>query len=350
MGSINVGISGFFSMDDNPGESFVPDISLLHRTDDGPFELYKCSGMGRITVLKAIRLGDRDNPICREMLRKEYEIGISLNHPNIREYYSMRDFPGLGTCIEMEWVDAVTLEEITGECRRNSRLCDSVVSQILDAVRHLHMKQVVHRDLKPSNILVTRKGMNVKIIDFSLSDSDSHLILKGNAGTPMYASPEQLGCRESDYLSDIYSLGVILRQLSSRRRYRLVAARCMKENPADRFPGIDALRTELFRPSRAPWYAAYAIALTMLIAAFAFMSRSMSGSRDIVPPVREVTAPAEAPSPAREAPALSEGEGSAGQRNPAPSPQERKSGEKAVDASVIDDIFREATDLFEGME
>ena len=51
----------------------------------------------------------KDNPLYNEMLRKEFEIGCSLNHPNIREYYSMREFTGLGMCVEMEWIDARTL-------------------------------------------------------------------------------------------------------------------------------------------------------------------------------------------------------------------------------------------------
>ena len=103
------GISGFFSPTENPDELFEPEISLMHRNEDGPFELYKCEGRGRITVLKAIRREDRDNPLYNEMLRKEFEIGCSLNHPNIREYYSMREFTGLGMCVEMEWIDARTL-------------------------------------------------------------------------------------------------------------------------------------------------------------------------------------------------------------------------------------------------
>ena len=167
MSKNTAGISGFFSPGENPEESFEPEISLMYRNEDGPFELYECAGRGRKTVLKTIRLQDRDNPLYNEMLRKEYEIGRSLNHPNIREYYSMREFPGLGMCVEMEWIDARTLEEVLEHCHHDSRYCDAVASQLLDAVRILHLKQVVHRDLKPSNILVTRKGNNVKVIDFS---------------------------------------------------------------------------------------------------------------------------------------------------------------------------------------
>lgn len=340
--------SAFFSPGENPEDSFEPVISLMYRSEDGPFELYECAERGRITVLKAIRQKDRDNPLYIGMLRKEYEIGRRLNHPNIREYHSMRDFPGLGICIEMEWIDARTLEELMEQCRCDRRFCDGIVSQILDAVRILHMKQVVHRDLKPSNILVTRKGDNVKIIDFSLSDSDSSLILKGNAGTLMYASPEQINCKEADYRSDIYSLGVILSQMSSGRRYRKVARKCMDSNPRERYSNVAEIKEELFRPSRTPWYAAAITALIIVLSAFAIFHNpepqnvTTEGSGDVV-----LNEEQSIPDFGKKMPEGTDDTGSKSMgESSAPA---RKHKEKELDAQDIDNIFQEATKLFEGI-
>ena len=183
------------------------------------------------------------------MLRKEYEIGHSLNHPNIREYYSLDNDPELGICLEMEWVDGDSLDQLLPECRRNAELRDKIARQILDAVRFMHLKQVIHRDLKPGNILVTRNGQNVKLIDFSLSDSDSHLVLKGNAGTARYASPEQKECGPADFRSDIFSIGVILSEMSDSRRYRNVSRKCMRPDKDRRYPDIDRLEAALFPSS-----------------------------------------------------------------------------------------------------
>lgn len=341
------GISGFFSPGENPEEAFEPEISLMYRNENGPFELYECAGRGRITVLKAIRRQDRDNPLYHEMLRKEYEIGRSLNHPNIREYYSMREFPALGMCVEMEWIDALTLDELLGRCHHDRRFCDAVASQLLDAVRILHLKQVVHRDLKPSNILITRKGHNVKVIDFSLSDTDSHLILKGNAGTAMYASPEQISCKESDYLSDIYSLGVILSEMSSGRRYRRVARKCMRTNPKDRFASVAELKEELFRPSRMPWFAAAISILIIVLSAFILVR-----SADSQPFTTESPQTASLGSPSSRENQETEidsheevvkPESEVAAESPVP---ENNNTDKVLDAQDIDDIFREATDLF----
>lgn len=240
--------SGFFGPEGTVIEDETAPLEEIGRRD-GPFILYKSSRHRRIVALKCVRPEFRDNPLYWDMLRKEYEIGHSLNHPNIREYYSLSNDPELGICLEMEWVDGDSLDLLLPECRRNAELRDKITRQILDAVRFMHLKQVIHRDLKPGNILVTRNGQNVKLIDFSLSDSDSHLVLKGNAGTARYASPEQKECGPADFRSDIFSIGVILSEMSDSRRYRNVSRKCMRPDKDRRYPDIDRLEAALFPTS-----------------------------------------------------------------------------------------------------
>ena len=240
--------SGFFGPEGTVIEDETAPLEEIGRRD-GPFILYKSSRHRRIVAIKCVRPEFRDNPLYWDMLRKEYEIGHSLNHPNIREYYSLDNDPELGICLEMEWVDGDSLDQLLPECRRNAELRDKIARQILDAVRFMHLKQVIHRDLKPGNILVTRNGQNVKLIDFSLSDSDSHLVLKGNAGTARYASPEQKECGPADFRSDIFSIGVILSEMSDSRRYRNVSRKCMRPDKDRRYPDIDRLDAALFPSS-----------------------------------------------------------------------------------------------------
>ena len=240
--------SGFFGPEGTVIEDETAPLEEIGRRD-GPFILYKSSRHRRIVAIKCVRPEFRDNPLYWDMLRKEYEIGHSLNHPNIREYYSLDNDPELGICLEMEWVDGDSLDQLLPECRRNAELRDKIARQILDAVRFMHLKQVIHRDVKPGNILVTRNGQNVKLIDFSLSDSDSHLVLKGNAGTARYASPEQKECGPADFRSDIFSIGVILSEMSDSRRYRNVSRKCMRPDKDRRYPDIDRLEAALFPSS-----------------------------------------------------------------------------------------------------
>lgn len=233
----------------------------------GNAELYKCTRDGRTVVLKALEAGHRDDPLCLEMLHKEFEIGIRLNHPNVREYYALKEHAELGTCIEMEWVDGCSLGDFMEHCRGNAELCDRIASQLLDAVRYIHLKQVIHRDLKPSNILVTKSGNNVKIIDFSLSDSDSHSILSGGAGTMIYASPEQINCCGADYRSDIYSIGVILSEMSDSRRYQKVSQKCTRYKPEERYNDVQDVQDALF--NRSPKWWVYALVSVIVVIATA---------------------------------------------------------------------------------
>lgn len=235
-------VSGFFEENDC---SLTPqgELELLSRSQNGVFILYRCQSEGRYYVLKALQPDYRGQQVYEEMLRKEYEIGAALKHPNIREYYDLFEHPLLGNCIRMEWVDGSPLAAdavLPKSVRRR------LLSQLLDAVAYMHLHQVIHRDLKPDNILVTRNGQNVKLIDFSLADSDSYSILKASAGTPLYASPEQLEGRKGDCRSDIYSLGVILSEFAENKRQRTVVAKCLRARSEQRYGCVEELRKAYF--------------------------------------------------------------------------------------------------------
>ena len=235
-------VSGFFEENDC---SLTPqgELELLSRSQNGVFILYRCQSEGRYYVRNALQPDYRGQQVYEEMLRKEYEIGAALKHPNIREYYDLFEHPLLGNCIRMEWVDGSPLAAdavLPKSVRRR------LLSQLLDAVAYMHLHQVIHRDLKPDNILVTRNGQNVKLIDFSLADSDSYSILKASAGTPLYASPEQLEGRKGDCRSDIYSLGVILSEFAENKRQRAVVAKCLRARSEQRYGCVEELRKAYF--------------------------------------------------------------------------------------------------------
>ena len=282
----STGISGFFGMEDDAQTAPSSAPTLLNPSAGGPFVLYKWLKSGRYVVLKTLDEEHKGDIVCEEMLRKEYEIGRSLNHPNIREYYDLCEVPGIGLAIEMEWVDGSPLSDYVQLCRKDDALCDKIVSQLLDAVRFIHLKQVVHRDLKPANILITNNGNNLKLIDFSLSDSDSHQVLKGNAGTAMYASPEQLSCQKSDYRSDIYSLGVILSELSGRRTYRRVARKCMARAVEKRYRSVDEIDKALFHPLP-PGPIFYAAVVIVLVLGMVWFARIYSAHKRVQEPEPE---------------------------------------------------------------
>ena len=181
-----------------------------------------------------------------QMLAKEFEIMHRVNHPGVVQVHGIEDVEGLGKCIVMEWVEGVTLSEWldSGHHTRDDRR--NVAAQLMAALAQIHRSDVVHRDIKPSNIMVTNTGMTVKIIDFGLADTVAHTTLKQPAGTIRYMAPEQATASQPDARNDIYSLGMVLKQMDLGNFYKTPIVRCLK--PIDeRYQSVDELQADLRR-------------------------------------------------------------------------------------------------------
>ena len=201
--------------------------------------LCKAKRYGRWWVLKGLKEQYRQDENYKNLLHKEFDILISLQHPNIVSAYSMEDVPEMGTCIVMEWIDGITLEHWSGKKTEE----EGIFLQLLDAVHYIHAKQIVHRDLKPSNIIITHNGNHVKLIDFGLSDTDDFAILKQPAGTPGYISPEQIISRQADIRNDIFSIGCILEKILPGKPYTAIIKRC-KAPITQRYANVDELKAD----------------------------------------------------------------------------------------------------------
>src|SRR6202012_5071749 len=118
--------------------------------------------------------------------------------------------------------------------------------EICSAVLHAHRHLIVHSDLKPGNILVTAEG-SPKLLDFGIArllGESKASDQTGYAMTPRYASPEQLRGGALSVPTDIYSLGVLLFEMDGAgadRDLSAIAAKAMRENPADRYASVDEL-------------------------------------------------------------------------------------------------------------
>lgn len=227
--------------------------------------LCKAKRYGRWWVLKGLKPQYAKEEMYRKLLRKEFDILISLQHPGIVAASSLEEVAGLGTCIVMEWIDGITLEEwiSRGFDRKKG---GNLIMQLLDAVGYVHKKQIAHRDLKPQNIMVTHNGGNIKLIDFGLADTDSYTILKQPAGTPGYISPEQASSRQTDIRNDIFSIGRILERMRLGREYSRIIRRC-KGDINRRYASAEEIKEDILstmekkrRLRRSIGYAAIAMA------------------------------------------------------------------------------------------
>lgn len=243
-----LGPSGFFLPDtsgDTKRDSY--DLELIHTSENGFNELYRGCKNGRFFVYKALKKEYRGNNFYEELLKKDFNIGFSLSHIGICQYFGMIDFPTIGNCIIMEWIDGCTLESLIRSGQIDKPLAKKIICDLCDALEYIHRKQIIHRDLKPENIMVTNNGRNVKIIDFGLSDADSYNILKAPAGTKFYASPELIAGEQIDSRSDLWSLGLIIKELS--RSYGHIVSRCLQRDKAKRFASADEIRKAVEKAS-----------------------------------------------------------------------------------------------------
>ena len=200
-------------------------------------------------VLKSLRDEFVDNPVYIEALRKEFELGVSLDHPGIIHVVAFEEIATLGKCIIMEWIDGRPLNEfLTPETSTDERR--AIARQLADALAYMHASGVAHRDLKPDNIMITQRGHNVKIIDFGLGDADTFTNFKSSRGTRSYGAPEQQGMPAvTDTAVDVYSFGKILEDLLPNGEHRRLIRRCTNIVP-DRRPSMDEVANALNKTQR----------------------------------------------------------------------------------------------------
>lgn len=223
-------------------------ITPLYSSPRGATEIHVATRYGKRFVLKGLKSSQHDDPIQNMCMAKEFEIGMSIDHPNIRRTLGLESVEGLGKRIVLEYIDGAPLSEIIGGGHLSPERAEEIATQTADALEYLHSKQIFHRDLKPDNILIPYHGGNVKVIDFNLSDSDDYVILKNPAGSQRYMAPEQGNLNSKPSAdSDWYSLGVVMKELAEVSGSTLLlkaATASTSINPAKRYEGIRILRGE----------------------------------------------------------------------------------------------------------
>ena len=184
--------------------------------------LYLAERAGKRLVLKTVR-GEDGRSL--EMLKREYELSASLSHSDIAFVFTWEELSPVGPCIVQEYVDGRSLRVWLTE-KPSIQERRRIFREPLSVVAYLHRKGLTHNDLKPENLMVTRTDNSLKLIDLGFSDDGVHLS-HSLGGTRGYASPELMAGEKVDARSDIYSLGVLLREMFPHRFGRIVR-RCLQ--------------------------------------------------------------------------------------------------------------------------
>lgn len=350
------GPSGFFLPNiQNSTNNDSDRLELIHSSDDGFSELYRGCKNGKFFVYKALKKEYRGNPLYEELLRKDFNIGFPLSHTGICQYFGLIDFPSIGNCIVMEWIDGRNLENLISSGEIGKGLARKIICELCDALDYIHKKQIIHRDLKPENIMITDNGYNVKIIDFGFSDADSYSSLKAPAGTRAYASPELIAGEKIDLRTDIWALGLIINELSS--NYHQVAACCLRRDREKRFgSAAEVKRAVLQEPARKArnTAAVFAMVLSFMVAGWLLWNRDSAdvpaaepeaaqaavSDTHAVPEVVVSDSLADTPVQARSSATVAAQE----PIKTTPKDSQFNSGEN-LDADDLDDMFKDAAEL-----
>jgi serine/threonine-protein kinase len=239
--------------------------------------------LGRQVAIKALTPEYTRDPTRRERLTREARAAAALSHPAIATIFSLEEIEG-DLYIVSELVRGRTLRDELGD---GPVPVDRLIPTLVDLASALcaaHRQGIVHRDLKPENI-VRRTDGQIKILDFGLASfagSDTRtrtrLTQTGTTlGTPGYMAPEQLSGGPIDARTDLFAFGVLAWELATGEHpfgadpaallarmtdlmegrpatisrplpvagLDRIARKCMRGDPADRYPHADALLDDL---------------------------------------------------------------------------------------------------------
>ncbi|EMF52675.1 MULTISPECIES: protein kinase [Streptomyces] len=227
----------------------------------------------------------------RERFRREAQAVAKLTHTNIVSVFDTGEdeMDGMTTpYIVMEYIEGNPLgsvldADVAQQGAMPSDKALKITADVLAALEISHEMGLVHRDIKPGNVMMTKRDV-VKVMDFGIARAMQSGVTSMTqtgmvVGTPQYLSPEQALGRGVDARSDLYSVGIMLFQLTTGRlpfeadsplaiayahvqeepvapssinrslppAVDAIVARALKKNPNERFPSAEAMRDECLR-------------------------------------------------------------------------------------------------------
>jgi serine/threonine-protein kinase len=277
----------------------------------------------KTVAIKVMHGENADDPAFAARFHREAKAASRLNHPNSIQVLDFGAEPDGLLYIAMEYLDGRSLHTVLREewPLAPARIAD-ILMQTLAALAVAHDMGVVHRDLKPENVMVLsgtdddgRPKDIVKVCDFGIAKITDPRAYRGNGerdsdgpvttagflvGTPEYMSPEQGRGEKLDLRSDLYSVGVILFEMLTKRApfdaenaIGIVLKHITEEPPAPSqlVPGVDprldaiALRAlRKFREERYP-------SAREMRAELRVVAESPGATRAVTPPSPPVAPP-----------------------------------------------------------
>ncbi|MEM8815243.1 MAG: HEAT repeat domain-containing protein [Pseudomonadota bacterium] len=206
----------------NPGEVLDGRYRYIEKIGKGAFGtvlLMEDEVVDERLILKFLNPNVSSDEEMMKRFVHELRYSRKITHRNVIRIY---DFLHLQGCyaISMEYFPSHTLSgEIPDGKPMDARKALKYSRDIATGMAVAHQAGVIHRDLKPANILVNEDGL-LKIVDFGVaaaaSSGDTQLTKTGYViGSPKYMAPEQILGKKVDETADIYSVGVIMYEMTT---------------------------------------------------------------------------------------------------------------------------------------
>jgi serine/threonine-protein kinase len=237
--------------------------------------------IGRTVALKTFLSGFGSRQLQEQFLREAQIIG-QLAHPSIVSLYDVGTDGNGRPYFVMEFVEGETLEKALEAGPLSPEKAAAWGGDLAIALAHAHQAQTLHGDVKPANILITKEG-RPKLGDFGIARCATHASSSGSVnGTPAFLSPEQIRGQVQDARSDLFSLGIVLYQMTAgvhpfdgssvsavcgqilsstpeppshhnpalSPAFDGIVMRCLAKDPVDRFATADDLAASLYPLAR----------------------------------------------------------------------------------------------------
>ena len=223
-------------------------ISLLGAGGMGEVYLAEDTRLGRKVALKLLPVSYTQDESRLRRFQQEARAASALNHQNIVTIHDIWEIEGRHL-IATEYIEGETLRARLKLGLLGTEEVLEISIQLASALSAAHQAGIVHRDIKPENIMVRRDGL-AKVLDFGLAklgqplasyaDSDPIAITQGKLrgqssvietaaegrskmqistgllmGTLPYMSPEQATGMEVDARSDVFSIGVVIYEMTT---------------------------------------------------------------------------------------------------------------------------------------
>ncbi len=159
-----------------------------------------------------------DDPVLVARFRQEARVIAALEHPHILPLIDFGDDEGV-LYLVTRYLSGGTLHDLIQSGPIPPPTVLRYLAEVGKALDYAHSQGIIHRDIKPSNILLDSQG-NPFLADFGLAKTmNTAGLTQGGLGlgTPLYMSPEQGRIQPVDHRSDIYSLGVVMYEMLTRR-------------------------------------------------------------------------------------------------------------------------------------